>query len=150
MNNTDTLKACWKKLTGFLVGIFRCGNSPCSIQIWTGGYIIGGFTCLRLLEEFIQRVVFDMQKTSVPTALSDAIRTLDMVEATGFEHATSASRTQRSTKLSHASTTILIIQDYLKTVKDKNTFFYYFLRNIFSKKASLFRPLGAIKPSQSI
>ncbi len=89
-------------------------------------------------------MVFDMQKTSVPTALSDAIRTLDMVEATGFEHATSASRTQRSTKLSHASTTILIIQDYLKTVKDKNTFFYYFLRNIFSKKASLFKPLGQL------
>ena len=41
------------------------------------------------------------KKSSVLIQLSGWLRTLDMVGMTGFEPATSASRTQRSTKLSH-------------------------------------------------
>ena len=40
-----------------------------------------------------------------------------LVETTGFEPTTSASRTQRSTKLSHVSITINIISQRRKKVK---------------------------------
>ncbi len=41
----------------------------------------------------------------------------DVVEVTGFEPATSASRTQHSTKLSHTSKTLTIIALFLTKVK---------------------------------
>ena len=45
--------------------------------------------------------------------------TTSLVEATGFEPAASASRTQRSTKLSHASTVLNIILIHSVFVKIK-------------------------------
>ncbi len=62
-----------------------------------------------------------------------------MVEATGFEHATSASRTQRSTKLSHASIyvqavsrgTVVIIAEHFRFVKT----FFRKKKNIFCPRA---------------
>lgn len=43
------------------------------------------------------------QKENTELSVSPMFSTFLIVEATGFEPATSASRTQRSTKLSHAS-----------------------------------------------
>ena len=45
------------------------------------------------------------------------------IEATWFEHATSASRTQRSTKLSHASITYVSI---IQICGNVNSFFWFF------------------------
>ena len=42
---------------------------------------------------------------------------IPLVEATGFEPAASASRTQRSTKLSHASTSSYSVHMFVKTLK---------------------------------
>lgn len=68
-------------------------------------------------------------KQKVFLQLFHAIRTLDMVEVAGLEPTASASRTQRSTKLSHTSmdvflyATVFIISDVFLYV---NIFSYFF------------------------
>ena len=81
--------------------------------------MLGTFTkgfLLSFLIEVTQTYVllfFTNKKESLNQGILKAL-----VEATGFEPATSASRTQRSTKLSHASMVIYqAIQSYIKMLK---------------------------------
>ncbi len=69
-----------------------------------------------------------------------------MVEATGFEHATSASRTQRSTKLSHASIYVQVVSHgTVVIIADR----FRFVKRFFAKKKNIFvRRPGAVCPLQ--
>ena len=80
------------------------------------------------------------KKSSVHIQLSGWLRTLDMVEVTGLEPAASASRTQRSTKLSHTSLFNFYIFIFLT---DENLF--ALLRSLLLRCPKFFTPWSGVK-----